>query len=201
MQIDEAEDTTVYEVVVNHEEQYSIWPEYKGEPPLGWKKAGKAGLKPECLGFVNEVWKDMRPLSLRKKMEKDALNRPSDAGRAAGIASAEPADPRDDLVGFLSAGIHPVEVGLRPAKSLGLFKAAFDRGFVHIRFTGTRGGTELGVRLDERATKTDSADFQSGKGSVRLAGDLTLNYQQVRCYAEIDLETLSGTGRLEKMPA
>jgi MbtH protein len=68
---DEEEDKTVYKVVVNHEEQYSIWPAHKPNP-LGWRDAGKAGLKPECLAYVNEVWTDMRPLSLRKKMEQQA---------------------------------------------------------------------------------------------------------------------------------
>ena len=71
MDSDERENTTVYEVVVNHEEQYSIWPADR-EIPLGWKDAGKSGLKPECLAYIKEVWTDMRPLSLRKKMEEDA---------------------------------------------------------------------------------------------------------------------------------
>jgi MbtH protein len=68
------EDTTVYNVVVNHEEQYSIWPEYK-DIPLGWRAVGKPGLKAECLAYIKEVWTDMRPLSLRKKMEEAAQNR------------------------------------------------------------------------------------------------------------------------------
>jgi MbtH protein len=55
--------------VVNHEEQYSIWPEYR-ENPLGWKDAGYSGLKQACLEYIKEVWTDMRPLSLRKKMEE-----------------------------------------------------------------------------------------------------------------------------------
>jgi MbtH protein len=54
-------------VVVNHEEQYSIWPDYK-EPPLGWTRVGEAGPKQKCLDYINEVWTDMRPLSLRKAM-------------------------------------------------------------------------------------------------------------------------------------
>ncbi len=67
--MDEQEDTTIYKVVVNHEEQYSIWPEHR-EIPLGWKDAGKSGPKAECLEYIKEVWTDMRPLSLRKKMEE-----------------------------------------------------------------------------------------------------------------------------------
>jgi MbtH protein len=71
MNRDEQEDTTIYKVVVNHEEQYSIWPADR-ENPLGWKDVGKSGLKAECLAYIKEVWTDMRPLSLRKKMEEDA---------------------------------------------------------------------------------------------------------------------------------
>ena len=63
----EESDPTIYKVVVNHEEQYSIWPAHR-ENPLGWKDAGKTGPKQECLAYIKEVWTDMRPLSLRKKM-------------------------------------------------------------------------------------------------------------------------------------
>ena len=63
----EEDDHTIYTVVVNHEEQYAIWPDYKGIPN-GWRAVGKTGLKPECLAYINEVWTDMRPLSLRKQM-------------------------------------------------------------------------------------------------------------------------------------
>jgi MbtH protein len=70
---DDKEDTTIYKVVVNHEEQYSIWPSER-ENPLGWKDVGKNGLKQECLDYIKEVWTDMRPLSLRKKMQEIAGN-------------------------------------------------------------------------------------------------------------------------------
>ena len=65
---EEREDTTTYKVVVNDEEQYSIWPADRNNP-LGWRDAGKSGSKDECLGYVKEVWTDMRPLSLRKQMD------------------------------------------------------------------------------------------------------------------------------------
>jgi MbtH protein len=65
----EEEDTTIYRAVVNHEEQYSIWPADR-ELPLGWSDAGKTGTKQEVLAWIEEVWTDMRPLSLRKKMEE-----------------------------------------------------------------------------------------------------------------------------------
>jgi MbtH protein len=64
----EEEDQTIYTVVMNHEEQYSIWPADR-ELPLGWKAVGKIGFKSECLDYIKEVWVDMRPLSLRKQMD------------------------------------------------------------------------------------------------------------------------------------
>ena len=62
-------DDTIYKVVVNQEEQYSIWPADR-ENPLGWSDAGKTGTKAECLAYIEQVWTDMRPLSLRRKMEQ-----------------------------------------------------------------------------------------------------------------------------------
>ena len=70
MSSEDREDNTIYKVVVNHEEQYSIWPAER-ELPLGWKEAGKQGPKAECLDYIKEVWTDMRPLSLRKRMEEN----------------------------------------------------------------------------------------------------------------------------------
>jgi len=65
------EDGTIYLAVVNGEEQYSIWPANR-ELPLGWTDAGKRGTKPEVLAWIEQVWTDMRPLSLRKRMAQEA---------------------------------------------------------------------------------------------------------------------------------
>jgi MbtH protein len=64
-----------YHVVINHEEQYSIWPADR-DIPAGWNAVGKTGSKEECLSYIKEVWTDMRPLSLRKRMEQAAQNEP-----------------------------------------------------------------------------------------------------------------------------
>jgi MbtH protein len=64
----ENDDKTIYKVVLNHEEQYSIWPADR-DNPAGWRDAGKTGSKQDCLAYIGEVWTDMRPFSLRKQME------------------------------------------------------------------------------------------------------------------------------------
>jgi MbtH protein len=67
------DENTIFEVVINHEEQYSIWPSYK-KIPMGWTAVGKQGGKEECLAYIEEHWTDMRPLSLRRAMEQDAAS-------------------------------------------------------------------------------------------------------------------------------
>lgn len=68
MNRDTLEDSLIYKVVVNSEEQYSLWPVDR-ENPSGWNDVGFSGKKAECLTYIEEVWTDMRPLSLRRKME------------------------------------------------------------------------------------------------------------------------------------
>ena len=64
----EYKEDTAYKVVANQEEQYSIWPRGKNNPP-GWRDVGKTGSKQECLAYISDVWTDMRPLSIRKSTE------------------------------------------------------------------------------------------------------------------------------------
>ena len=203
MSWEEQEDNTIYKVVVNHEEQYSIWPEHR-ENPLGWTDVGKSGPKAECLEYIKEVWTDMRPLSLRKKMAEMEARRPElerENLRRIEETKKKPKDPRDDLVNYLSEGDHRVEAGLRPEKTVKLFKEAIDRGYIHVKFTDTRGGTELGFRLDEETSNWREADFENETGGVHLEGELTLNYVKVRCIADINLQTLVGYGHVEPVGA
>ncbi len=107
----------------------------------------------------------------------------------------------NELVQRLSQGNHPVEVSLRPEKTVAAFKESIDRAYVHIKFTGPKGGTELGVKLDPDASNFTEADFEHQVGTVHLVGDLTLNYVKVKCIADIDLKTLAGSGHLEPIEA
>lgn len=191
----EKEDTTVYKVVMNHEEQYSIWPDYK-EIPKGWKPAEKTGLKAECLAYIKEVWTDMRPLSLRKKMEEYERNPPPPP------PAPDPNRSREQsLVDNLCEGEHPVAVELRPERTVKIFQEAIDRDYIQIKFVQTKGGTQLGFRLNRDASDLSAADFESGKGTVHVEGSLTLDYVPVRCIADIDLSTFEGKGHLVKVEA
>ena len=102
----------------------------------------------------------------------------------------------NELVQRLSEGDHPVTVG-GPKPSLEEFrKRVEDMGYVFIKFTGTRGGTDLGVRVDKSATGLSQAFFEQATGVVHVEGTLTLNYVKVRCVADIHLESLDGMGHL-----
>lgn len=68
---EEEDESVIYSVVVGHEEQYSMWPEYK-EIPRGWRVVGTAGPSAECLAHVKDVWTRMRPLGLRREMAGEA---------------------------------------------------------------------------------------------------------------------------------
>ncbi len=89
----EQEDLSQYKVVLNQEEQYSIWPADK-ENALGWNDEGFRGLKPEVLAYIKEHWTDMRPRSLRLQMDSAAQSAmtPSDVqvNRNAAVTIAEP---------------------------------------------------------------------------------------------------------------
>ena len=203
MSSDENDDQGIWMVLINHEEQYSLWNKDYGDVPKGWNAVGPEGSKDECKAYVDKVWTDMRPLSLRKKMAEMEARRPElEAEEARRIAEAErrPKDARDDLVGFLAAGAHPVEAGLRPDKTVKRLHEALERGFVHIKFTDTRGGTELGFELDRQASDLSRADFERETGHIHVEGELTLNYQKVRCVADLNLATLTGEGHLNRIP-
>lgn len=102
----------------------------------------------------------------------------------------------NELVQRLADGEHPVTVG-GPKPSLEEFqKRVEDMGYVFIKFTATRGGTDLGVRVDKQATDLSRANFAEKTGVAHVEGTLTLNYVKVRCVADIDLSTLNGTGHL-----
>ena len=187
-----------YRVVVNDEEQYSIWPEDR-ELPAGWHAEGVAGPKEACLDHIEKVWTDMRPKSLREKLAAGIL----DSGELPPLAPAIPLiddEPDDSLVQRLAKGSHPVVVagvGDRgQAESVERFRERMDRGYVSVRFTETRGGTELTLRFEPGTVDQSGCDFAGRSGRLALAGELNLDGVDVRCEVELSLAELAGTGRL-----
>lgn len=187
---DDQDEDVQYRVVVNHEEQYSIWP-IDRELPLGWSEAGKSGTKAECLAHIDTVWTDMRPLSLRRAMA---------AAAARGSLSDESADDDalredagDDLVTRLSRADHPIRALVRPEGQPEALREAIARGYVLIEVTDTAGGTQLGLRLQSGETQETRGD------RVRLTGHLTLDGVPIRCIAELELQTLTGRGHFERL--
>ena len=181
-----------YRVVVNDEEQYSIWAEDK-KLPAGWHAEGLVGSKEACLDHIEKVWTDMRPKSLREQLasgdlESDVLPPPPDD------------EPDTSLVERLSEGSHPVVVagvGDRSEAEAGeRFRQRLDRGHASVLFTGTQGGTELGLRFDPGSIDRSGCDFAGRSGELALTGELNLDGVDVRCEVDISLAELAGTGRL-----
>jgi Core binding factor beta subunit len=107
----------------------------------------------------------------------------------------------DELVERLCRGKHPIKAGLLSGKTAEAFQKRIQDGYVHIEFTNTQGGTILGMELDKEASDLSKADFEGQSGHVHLVGGLVLNYEEVRCLADIDLATLAGEGCLETVAA
>jgi hypothetical protein len=97
----------------------------------------------------------------------------------------------------LSIGDHRVTYRPKRGDARTELKEAIERKYIHVLFTDTRGGTELGFPLDEARSDVASADWEAGRGSVRLVGALRLDGVAVRCVADIDVGTVEGQGHLE----
>jgi hypothetical protein len=101
-----------------------------------------------------------------------------------------------ELVTKLAEGDHPVVVGGSQPTLEELKRRLTEMRYVFIKFTDTRGGTDLGFQVDEEATRHEGADFEQGTGTIHVEGHLKLDYVPVTVVADVDLATLSGTGHL-----
>ena len=99
----------------------------------------------------------------------------------------------DELVERLSRGNQPIQFEVR-TEGLEEVKERIEDGFVFITFPQTKGGTELGINLETKQTDLSKADFSKGTGSLHLSGICELNYQKIRCIADIDLSSRQGEG-------
>jgi uncharacterized protein YbdZ (MbtH family) len=182
-----------YYVVVNSEEQYSIWPEAR-EVPLGWSISGTSGPKSECLSYIETTWTDMRPRSLRERMDSATTETPkSDATEPA-------AQNRESLIERLSKGGHPIVVAGFAGQDKAHFREEINNGHIRVLFTETSGGTELALRFDPKAIEWSDANLDADKGYLKLTSELKLDGSPVKCAVEIDLATLKGNGHLEAIP-
>lgn len=102
----------------------------------------------------------------------------------------------DELVSRLCTGEHPVSFEER-VKQLKQVEDRIRDGFVFVKFTQTRGGTELGIDLVPSECDFSNADFASGKGKVHVVGTCELNYCKVKCIADVDLSSREGNGYLQ----
>jgi len=102
----------------------------------------------------------------------------------------------NELVQRLSEGKHEVVIGHRdePYEEI---KERVEDGYIHIKFTKTRGGTELGINVDLKSTNVKDLDFTKGEGLLHIEGTTNLNYNAVRLIADIDLASRKGEGYLE----
>ncbi len=96
----------------------------------------------------------------------------------------------------LAKGEHKVIFPSRLDDPLQELQDCIERDYVFVKFTETRGGTELGFRLDPEHSDLSGADWDNGTGTIRMAGELTLDYVKVRCVGNIDISTMEGTGHL-----
>lgn len=102
----------------------------------------------------------------------------------------------NELVQRLSEGKHEVVIGHRD-ESYEEIKQRIEDGYIHIKFTQTKGGTELGINVDLNNTNLKELDFNKGEGLLHIEGTTNLNYNAVRCIADIDLATRKGEGCLQ----
>lgn len=184
-----AQEDTQYTVVINGEEQYSIWPSYK-KIPLGWREAGYSGDKNHCLEFIKEAWKDMRPLTLRKKMEERQQLWEEKKNAILQFPGIDDLHPQSETVKYLTNGTHPISCKGIYQTQQNLNKALSEQ-HLHIVFTDTKGQTCLSLRLDQQPS------LNGEKGCVEFLGTLMLDFVQLRCSGTICLESLEGVGKLE----
>jgi len=189
----QTKDTAIYKVIRNKGDQFSIWMDYK-DVPHGWDYTGKKGPKADCLAYIKEVWTDMRPLNLRNKIEAVA-----DTPLPAALPGVAAPLLRRSLIDRLSSGDHLVRVDLRPEATTERLKQAIDRGYLHIKFTETQGQTELSFPLDRSASDFSTGDFTNSTGTIRVEGNLVLDYVRIRCIANISLDTLDGNAHFVKL--
>jgi len=102
----------------------------------------------------------------------------------------------ESLVDRLSKGKYKIIFESRTTDFKEL-KERVENGFVFVKFTETRGGTELGINLVKDECDLSKVDFNKGVGKIKIMGRCELNYQKIKCFAEVDIKTKEGNGYIE----
>jgi len=173
---------------------------WKPDPP-GWKDEGKKGSKQQCLEHIDKVWTDMRPLSLQKWMQENALPA-SNTFKVTIPAVTDTTDhfhaakPPNELVQKLTKE-QPVQViryldSNKP--SVEKLRRATEIGYVLVKFTETKGGTELGCNVKNEDSR---CKVEWKQNQISIYGRLKLDFTPVLVHATINLDTFTGTGHVE----
>jgi len=101
----------------------------------------------------------------------------------------------DQLVKYLSDGMHPVRIILKPEETMEELKKCFQRKFLNLEFLDTKGGTELGINLADQSAVLNQILKQ--KEEIEIEGQLFLNFSRVKLNASIRLNDFHGMGKLE----
>lgn len=164
--------TTLYLVVFNHEEQYSVWPASRALP-TGWTAEGFSGSQDECAGRIETLWTDLRPRSARQQIAELEQSPP-----------AVPPDAFETVAPSIVEQLCTRELQQVTLRSL----SGVSRGVAHVTFALT--GTELAMRvLPETAHE---------EATLTLVGELTLDFVPLRFQGRFDPLTLTGSGMLER---
>lgn len=179
----------LYRVVINTEEQYSIWPIFK-EIPTGWRAEGKDGAKSECLDYIEEVWTDMRPLSLRKWLKEQDNAKFERDPRIVFESSPSSQNMHSPTVNRLLKGTQ--SINLNTITDLDDLIESIKRKYVFVTFTGTQGGTTLGLQLKKDTCRWEKRGFPKNIKKVEIYGTVSLDSCPLVIKAEIDLKSFTG---------
>ena len=180
-----------WSVVINTEEQYSIWPEDQ-TPPDGWHTIGVFGDKETCLDHIETVWTDMRPRSLREAMAA------ADNGQSTFMDSALESVPR--LVDLLCSGPQKVTLVTRPADNRRALANQLGQGVAQLRFPVEGGPTEILISMDAEASDWTEDSLLDRTGDLTLSGSVKLDGERLIVVATIHAAGLDGSATVSRDP-
>jgi MbtH protein len=175
-----------YLVVVNEEDQYSVWPE-EHVMPEGWRDAGKHGRWEECLQFIEEVWCDMRPRSLRERQSRLGTVTPPAPVCSLPISLVDQLIAGPQEVTILS---WPGAPGGDPLKT--------SPGTCRLRFEGCGRGVEISLELAQTLEQKPDGAASASTGRIRVEGFCVLDTTSLQCVVESLPNCTRGTALVRK---